>query len=473
MAFDLIKFTDQIGEFLKNENDTFLGLFFFVATEVIAISYFMKDFFSQFMEYYFYVLGVVVFATFVTWIFNRRIEIPKNKITIGIANFNVLSLNIKDGIFGSERITLEDEIISYVNDALLLYRDKLGFAESVEVVNLPKRISVYERNAQKVCEKNKVNILIWGTVRYDSNNLVHIEPSFQFYKEPRGRFYHKFKEKIIDRHIYKIDLTNELADYDNAKLLDLIHYLIYTALLFDGVRYLNHGLFEQANKIFLKGLEKISLIENPNSNLYNLYLSFKFYEGKNLYLWGNSLFDVSEERAFEKYEGARKYFFDAERKLKGEEEILFLKNFAMFGIHMLIKENKFKEARRRLSVLKKKLKDAPELLKEEIYLAAKVKAKDVGEVVEKAKYVRDAKLYEQIGNFYYFSGDYENAEHFFKERVKLSEKQIYKPTLDEVKDYVKLLEIHLHNKELIKAQWDVKDFVVHKARNVFRESKTL
>jgi tetratricopeptide (TPR) repeat protein len=476
MGIDIIKIIDQLKDFINNERDTIIGLLFFLAVEILLLNYLFNEVFTQLKQYFVYTVLVVMVITVIIWALNRHLSFPQDKISIAIANFKVISLDIKKGVIGQEKVNLENEIIEYLSDSLHTHKNKLNFDKHITIVNLPQRIRLNEKNVKRYIKKLKANILIWGVVKYSSNNKVFIEPNFEFWLEPKDLFYTRFKERLLTRQSYEVDLTSELTYGKSSYFSHLIHYLIYIALTFDGIRKMNRNNFEEADNIFKMILQNIVRIKNSNRSLFDIYLINKFYEGKSIHLWGKYLLKhKKKEEALMKYDQASKIFFE---KVKGDTkpyEKEFLQDFYLYGVHLLIKKGELDKAEKKLKEIKNKFKDNPLLLKEEIELLSKKSSKRTKSFIMSLKSKKGVavgeSVYEQIGDFLYQTKNYGEAEKFYNKKLQISEKQIYDPALLETEDHLRLMKIHVENLKLIKAQKDLLEATINQIKNKF--AKTL
>ena len=470
MSVDIIGIIDQLKLFLKNESDTVLGLAFFLIAELLIISYLISDFLTIFKPYYFHIIIAAFLLTFMVWLRNRRLGIPKDRISISVANFNILSLNIKGGIAGEEKLTLEKEIREYIKESLDFHKNKLEFSKYISVVNLPARININENNAAQYSTRLRSHILIWGTTKYVSPNEVYFEPRFEFSVEPKGLFYESFKRKLTTEQIYRIDLEKELTSLERSSLSSLFHYLIYVALLFEGIHFKNVNKFEKADHIFKVAIENISNIRNPNETLHDLYLVLRFYQGKNLHKWGNFLEKSrAKPQSYLKYDEASRILFERQKDARQNDEEGFLEHSYLYGVHLLLKQGRIEEAKRKLETIEKRFKDNPEVIKEKIELLSKRnkdKAKDFISRLSKKKIAPNERIYQQIGDFFYKTRDFRKAEEFYNKKLDMTEHQIYAPKLFDIEDHLALMKIHIQNRELIKAQRDLLSVTINKVKNM-------
>lgn len=481
MAFDIIRIVDEIKKFVNNENDTYLGLFFFMIAGLLATNFFIDEFLAEYTSYTVYVGIVVMSIIFVLWMANRRVPMSKEKITVGVAHFEVISLDVKNGVEGVQKVNLQEEVNDFIVDSLHGDRNRLHFDQQISVTKFPMRFKFNEYNIKQLAERLKVDIIIWGTIRYESSDVIHIEPNFHFFREPSGLFYSRFKNKVIDREIYALNLKDGMTQVNGVPLANLIHYLMYVALLFAGIKKMNHGLYEEAKGIFEGGLSKLTRVKNPNSVLHDIFLMYRFYEGKNYYAWGNYLLKKKHDRedALEEFGKAAEVFLSKDniKGLTEDEELEFLRNSYLCGIHVLIKEGKYDEAKKKLQQIEKKLVNDPEVFKEEIEYLSHKSAKETKALIKKVLTKKDMKekerLYSQIGHFFYHQHNYDLAEKYLEERLKLNPKDIYKPAFFDTEDHLLLLKSHVRNMELIKANKDLVELALNKSRNYFKKERGL
>lgn len=462
---DILQLVEQFRAFLEDESDTFFGLVFFVVAEAIAIGYILATYFEQFKGLTPLLFGAAAALTIVIWAFHRHITMPKKEFTITLANFNVIALNIKNGIGGQEKRALEEEILEYIENAIHGHKNKLEFDRYIRIVRLPRRIHVTQRNAQSITNRLKTNILISGTLKYQSPTEVYIDPKFHFSIEPKESFYEKFKQRLTEVDTFKIDLTQEFAQGSNSPFATMVHYLVYVALLFEGIRNSNKHFFEDAHKIFTKATINIQRVHNPTRTLLDLHLALQFYTGKNLHQWGKWLAKHKDnEQALKKYSDAVTAFFEQHPHMPTDENKLFLEHSYLYAIHLLIKEGKLGEAKKRLENVKKKLKDNPELLKEQIELLSQQNKRKTEQFI-KSITNEDPRVYEQIGEFYYNNKEYVQAQEYLEKKLAVQSHQIYEPALFDIEDHMKLMDIHLHNLSLIQAQKEGLIIAFNKLKN--------
>ncbi|MEA3430279.1 MAG: hypothetical protein U9R08_03325 [Nanoarchaeota archaeon] len=465
---DISEVIDQLKDFVRNESDTFLGLIVFLISELVILGYLFNEVFINYAQYHMLTFGSVATLTIIFWLFHRHIKFPKNRISIALANFHILSLDIHKHIGGEEKMILEDELLKYFMNALHNHKNRLNFEKYISIVNLPRRIKVNENNAKTLVKRLKANILIWGTAKYDSKDAVYIEPKFDFYREPKMSFYEKIKERLLSKEIYKIDLESELIRHASSDFGTLIHYIIYIAMLFDGIKNLNRRNYEEADRVFKSALNTLTSVKNPNTTLYDIHLAIRFCESRNLYEWGRYLVKHKRKRqALLKYDEASRLLLQRQ-KAQSSDEKLFLKNSYLFGIHNLILGGKLAPAKKRLKTLEKKMNNDPKVIKEEIEYLSKKDSKRAKSLIKKlsGKHLKHKEiLFQSIADFYYKHGALKKAEAYYTKKLKLDPKQTYNPALFDVDDHIHLLKIHIKHSEFIKAQNDLLKTAIKEIKN--------
>lgn len=471
---DIIKIIDQLKVFIREEKDTVIGLLFFLAAELIGISYIINDFFVSAKDYFGVIFGAVALLTFLAWLYNRKIWIPRKQISIAVANFNILSLDISSGLQGEARVNLEREIRRYLLESLHGHKNKLHFDSYISVVDIPSRVVVTEKNARRVTRKVRANILIWGNVKYLSSSKVRIEPRFEFYVEPKDVFYHKFRERLMQGKSYTINLSEELVSAKESKLAAFIHYLTYLGLLFEGISANNHREFEKAQEVFSQSLAQITKVQNPSQEMLDLYVVFSFYQAKNLHLWGNELIRKGERgEAFARFDAASKELFMVSRRAKKGDYSAkdFLEHSYLYGVHLLIKEGKLSEAQKRIDAVEKKWATNPELVKGELDVlskksAGKMKAKVTS--IEK-KMGKNPIIAKRLGDYYYGEKQFDKASKLYEKKLQLEPRDVYNPGFFDIQELLHLLNSHVHTLRLLKAQRDVLRVAVDEAKNLVKK----
>ena len=266
MALDLFTITDQLKNFIKNENDTYLGLISFLILFLVAVNYILVNYFNEFSQHFLKILIASYIVVFILWANNRRLKFSKKKISISIANFNVISLDIKNGIEGQKKIDLKNELKNYLYDSLKEYKRNLDFEKYIDIITLPNRIEVTDKNIDQLKKSINTDIIIYGTIRYNSTNKIFIEPRFKFVREPHGLFYKKFKEKILNREVYDLNLSDENIAIKDSSIKNLIHYLNFIGILFYGIKKLNQEKFEEANKTFTEAINPLYKLKTHQKN---------------------------------------------------------------------------------------------------------------------------------------------------------------------------------------------------------------
>ena len=479
MALDLFTITEQLKNFVKNESDTFLGLVSFFSVSLIGVQYLLTNFFTMYEMYFFQILIASHIIIFILWFNNRRLKFSKQKISISIANFNVISLDIKSGVEGQKKIDLKNELKNYLYDSLKEDKKNLDFQKYIDIITLPNRIEIDDRNIDEIKHKINTDIIIYGTIRYNPNNKIFIEPRFKFVREPHGLFYKKFRDKILNKEVYSLNLSDENISIRESPIRNLVHYLNYIGVLFYGIKKLNHNKFEEAEDAFKRGIDTIIKIDSPTKELEDIYLSMNFYQGKNFHKWGKYLEEVNldKESSKEKYKLSSKVFFGKlNKKIQASsDEREFLKNSYFYGIHLLIKEGNLKEAKKKIDKIEKKFKENPDIIREKIEYLEKKDVKKLKEYIkkltEKKLFRKDEpkenqRIYEKIGNFYYKNKQYKNAEKYLNRKKELDKKDIYAPTFLDIKTDIELLKIHIKNLEALKSEEDIIRIIKDKVYNL-------
>lgn len=472
MSLDFNRLVEQVQTFITNEKDTVSGLIFFWIVGLLGIHSLFTNIFTEQKEYFIPVLLAFFVLTLLLWIGTRRVKVDRKRATVAVANFTVLSLDPKHAIAGQDKLNLEREIVEYVGESLHGHKNRLELGQFVEVIRLPRRIAITERSAQRIARRLGVDVLIWGTVRYSGESTVVIEPHFDFRAEPTNSFYGTFREKLLSRSGYKVDLNAEMKGEGESLLSQLIHYTLYLGVMFYGIKRMEQHRHDEADKVFRSVRENLRQIKTPNHALYDIYLLSTFYAGRNLHLWGKRLAGRGREEGLAKYNEASEIFFSSahgKARTKGEEE--FLEDFYLYGVHLLIREGKYEKAQERLVEIEREAKKNPLFLKEQIELLTKKNASKAKKIIArlKGKKLPD-KVYQEIGDFLYERREYPEAAEYYEKKLLLNEHQLFNPALLDVEDHLHLMRVHLQHLRLIRANEEALQAALNEIRNRLRPS---
>lgn len=469
MDVDILSTINQVKAFIETEKGTFVGLLGFLLSELLVLKYFIFDVFPILTNYQYHILVIMYVITILIWYSMRRIPVPKNKITIGIANFNIVSIGNKD-LSGESKFEVEREIAQYIFEALHFHKQNLKIEEFTHIINLPARVNVNYLNSKKWARRLKLNLMIWGQAKVE-DEVLYIEPHFEFTKEPTNIFYQKFKYKLNNLEAFTIDLKQTAKPKDNFTIV--MHYIIYIALMFEGIKHMQNKNFEKANEAYDLALEKISESTIQTKTLTDIRLAIFFFKGRNFHQWGNNLKKDTEKIA--KYKEASYIFFERANIIKNKdfdyEE--YLEHSLLYGIHMLVKEKDYVKALTELEEIKNQFKDPGEflLIKASILqYTNNIDAKKLftqGNKLTKKKSLASQK----IGEYYYKRKDFKNAIKYFEEKLNENPKKLYDPELLDYEDHLFLAKSHLALKEYFKSQKEFVKAEIAEIKNIQKTKK--
>ncbi|MCX6807688.1 MAG: hypothetical protein NTZ80_02730 [Patescibacteria group bacterium] len=485
MAFeiDVLDIINQIQTFAHKERGSLLGLLgmeavaYLVWTEVllkivpdIAIINEKINFNS------FYAIAAIIVLG---WLWSRHITIPKNKITIGIAPFGVISTTGK--LSGEEQYNLSVETMEHIYSCLHRFRDSLGFTDFIHFEKLPDRVKPNFNDAGKWCHKLNISILVWGNIRVKITNLVTgateqkliLEPQFTFNKEPANRFYQYFKDQLNHLHHFEIDF-----DDTKDKSAILLHYIVHVSMLFAGITAAENKQYERSEEIFSKTTNELLKPKNVNNlTLTDILMTIEFFRARNLHLWGNTLWiSNNHEEATKKWGGAGNLLLARAKKIDhtlkntNEESLELLENAYLYGVYLLAKEGKIEEARKKLKELHLHFNDNDEFTLTLAKIYKKISPEKAQELFQKAianahnkQILSEAEA--ELGKFYIEQKNWIKAADVLKTKLQADENRPYEPELLDDSGRRELASAYLAQHRWIKAQEEILTSTVDKVKN--------
>lgn len=466
--FDVLNIVDQVKKFSKREKGSLLGL---LGMEVIAF-WLWKSVLMEMVsgvveldeilgfESVYLVLGFI----FVGWIWSRRIVIPSKKMTIGIAPFGMIA--IKKDLSGEQQFDLAFEVVEHIYTSLHHFREKWGFTDFIHFEKLPDRVKPDFDNADEWAKKLKLGILIWGNVRVEEKGMM-LEPQFNFWKEPADRFYKHFKTRLNNLHDFKLEF-----DDDEDKSGMLLSYLIFVAMLFAGIGKAHEGKYERAEEIFEKTMGELGKTRNKkNQTLHDVLVTLEFFRARNLHVWGNEMLEDGDKKgAIEKWKQAEKLLFvradEMKKELFGKKDWVLWEKSWLYGVYLLAKEGKVKEAEKKLAKVKKQMGGSGEYFLTLAKVKKLVDPEKAEEYFKKAMGVaKDKHLLseaeEELGEFLLKEKKWKQAAKVLEMKFGQDEKRIYEPELWDDAGRRELAQAYLQQhrwiraqKELVMGTWD-------------------
>jgi len=440
---DILRTFEAIKVFTKEESDTFLGLILYTILGLGVVNYIFGSIFEQTKIYLLPINLSLLAVILIVWIINRHIPITENKFTIGIAPFNLLLLKAKTELTSESKRDLKRELVDYIYSSLHFNKEKLYLDKYIEIVRLPNRIKPNHKNAKKWTRRLKTDLLIWGETYYENDNL-HFKPRFEFLVEPNNTYYHKFKKGLNELKSFKIKTTDSVEN-QKTELSQLMHYISFLGMMFQGI-FLSHSKkFEEAKEAFDHSLHEMHDKAFQNKTLSDIYLATRFFAAQNYHKWGEYLLEKNKNdpKALDLYtQGAEAFFARAKEmeKLKDSDSAEKIEHSLLYGIFLLMKKGDTKKADEKLESIKKQFD------KKTIYLyhlykglmqRTTAKAKPFFDKAIKTS-KNNALVYEKIADFFFSKGKTKESIKYFKERLNITEQKIYAPTLLEEDIHEKL-----------------------------------
>ncbi|MFH1289910.1 MAG: hypothetical protein ABIH92_00720, partial [Nanoarchaeota archaeon] len=232
---------------------------------------------------------------------------------------------------------------------------------------------------------------------------------------------------------------------ETTEISELMHYLSFLGLMFNGIHLTHYERFKEADECFNLALKTMKKGAFHNRSISDIYLATRFFSAQNMHKWGNHVLEETHNdiEAMKLYDEAAKSFFLRAKEMQKLHDIDKddqLEHSLLYGIYMLTKEGKYKQAERKLNSIRRKFN------KENLYLFYLYKGyvqKDVKKAVpyfDKAKQhtKNEALVDEKIADYFFSRGKFKDSIKYFEERLKLTSKQIYSPELLEESAHQKL-----------------------------------
>ena len=475
---DILRTFEALKVFVRDEKDTFIGLVFFILLGLGVIRYVLIPIFPQLDAYIIYISPFVAIGIVSVWFYNRHIPISPNEFTIAVAPFNILMLDAKANLSGEAKRDLKNELVDYVHTALYFNRENLALDKYIEVIRLPNRIKVKPKNDKKIVKNLNVDLMIWGDAYYDGE-FLHFRPRFEFLKEPKNIFYKQFKKKLNELDSFKIELSKSVED-KKTNLIQLMHYISYLGVMFHGIELSYKNEFEEARKAFEFSMKSMGDKAFSNKSLSDIYLATRFFYAKNFHEWGNYVLKENKQQALKQYERGAKAFFKRATemgKLKENKETK-LENTLLYGIYLLMKKADYKGAEKKLDSIKKQFDKTNiylyYLYKGLVQLQTKKAEPFFDKAIKSAKKVDEKELsYEKIADYFFSKGKFSQSTKYFEKRLKLSEKQIYHPSLLEEDVHRDLSYSYAKQLKLISAVKEKTTQILNQMKNDELEKKVL
>lgn len=443
-------FFESLRNFLNEEKDTPLGLLIFMSIGLAITRYLIISTFEPLKNYSQFIMPLVGFIVFVLWLKIRATPLDKNKFNIAISQFDILVLDANQ-ITTEQKRALRKELIDYVYSSLHFNKEHLELDKYLEIVQLPPRLEINQKNAKETCKRLNLDLLIWGDAYFKEDNL-YIKPRFEFLREPSNIYYAKFKQNLNNLRTFKLKLENNLIG-KKSELSQLLNYLSFIAVMFNGVHLTNTKNFKEAQDCYELLLAQMKDAAFHNRSLTDIYLATKFFSAQNMHKWGNSLLTKKNDEAMRLFDQAAKSFFLQAEEMDrlhypGKEKI---ENSLLYAIHLLMKEGKFKEASEKLESMKK------DFDKNNIYLYFLYKGLMQNNHETAIKYFNTAiknphnaaLVNEKIAGYFFARGLFQQSITYFKERFKVTQRQVYSPELLEEDSHKKLSQAYLEESNLL------------------------
>ena len=451
---DLLRIFESFKVFAKEESDTAIGLIAFIFIGV-GISVYISGVIEQIKPFILYIVVGVSILIFILWIIKRIIYTPIDEFSIAIAQFDLLIMDPKIEMTSEVERNLKKGIRNFVFNSLHFHQERLHLGKYIYILRLPKRVLINKKNAWKWCKKINANLIIWGESYYDGK-ILKIRPRFEFLREPPNRYYRKFKRQLNSFKSFELDIS-ENPESGKSELADLLHYITYLGLMFQGIELTNSKKFEDAQECFSFLFRSMKKGMFGNRTLVDIYLASKFFHAQSFHKWGNYLLENdSEEKAKKFYQKSADSFFEEYKGIKLEEDDkdTILEDYFLYGVYLLVKKGDRKLAEKKLDSMKKRFKDHERYL---YFLYKGIIQKDI----KKAERFFDSALkiagknniicYEKIADYFYSNGKFNQASKYFEKKLKLSKTQIYNPELLEEEDHRTLSDAYLKELHLVKA----------------------
>jgi tetratricopeptide (TPR) repeat protein len=468
---DLFQHYEAIKNFINEEKDTPLGLFLFMLVGLGITKYMILETIKQLQDYSGIVMPLTGIIVFMIWLNFRGIPVDRDKFNIAIAPFDILVLDVQAGATSEQKRNLRKELVDYVYSSLHFNKEQLEIDRYIDVVKLPKRFEANQKNAKDICKKLNVQLLIWGDA-YFKNGYLYFKPRFEFLWEPTNIYYTKFKQGLNNLKTFKINITESL-EKGRSDLAELLHYLSFLGLMFNGIHLAHYKRFKEAQDCFELAIKTMKKSAFHNRSLSDIYLATRFFYAQNMHKWGNYLLKEQHKKpeAMTLYDKAAKSFFlraEEMDELKDTDKEGKLENSLLYGIYLLTKEGKFKEAEDKLEEIKK------EFDKKTIYLYYLYKGLLQKNPKNAVKFftlaVRNSKntalVDEKIADYFFSRGWFKESIDYFNKRLKITEKQIYSPELLEEDSHRKLSFAYLKEYSLLRCVWEEVLAESHKSKNV-------
>lgn len=450
---DLLRYYEAIKIFLAEEKDTPLGLLLFMLFGIGIAKYMILETITPLKNYSEIVIPLAGVIVFMIWLNYRNIHLERGKFNIAISQFDVLILDVDAQKTGEQKRNLRRELIDYIYSSLHFNKERLDLDNYLDVVRLPPRFDVNQKNAADICKRLRVELLIWGDA-YFKGGYLYFKPRFEFLWEPTNTYYTKFKQSLNNLKTFKINLTENLEE-GKSDLSELLHYLSFLGLMFNGVHLTHLKKFQEAQDCFELALKTMKKDAFHNRSLSDIYLATRFFYAQNMHRWGNQLLiEKHDDEAMQLFDRAAKSFFvraeeidhlhDLDKQSKLESSIIY-------GIHLLMKEGKFREAEEKLDKMKKQFD------KETLYLYYLYKGILQGNYETAIKYFNMAAktsnnmalVDEKIADYFFSRGLFKQSIAYFRERLKITKRQVYSPELLEEEVHKKLSQAYFEEADLV------------------------
>jgi tetratricopeptide (TPR) repeat protein len=452
---DVLQYYEAIKTVVNEEKDTPLGLLLFMLVGLGVTKYLILETIEPLQTYSGVVMPVAGICVFMVWLTFRGVPTDRNKFNIAISQFDILFLDVNSETTGEQKRSLRKELVDYVYSSLHFNKERLELDKYINILRLPSRFEVNQKNAKDICKKLNVELLIWGDAYY-KGGCLHFKPRFEFLWEPTNVYYTKFKKSLNSLKTFKLKPA-ESIEKEKSDLSELLHYLSFLSLMFNGVHFTHIKKFDEAQDCFELALRGMSKSVFHNRSLSDIYLATRFFYAQNLHKWGNFLFKEQhkDQEAMLLYDAAAKNFFrraEEMEELNDVDKEGRVENSLIYGIYLLMKEGKFKEAEEKLEKIKK------EFDKQMVYLYYLYKGLLQSNPDNAIKYFdlafknskNHALVNEKIADYFFSKGLFKESISYFRERFKITEKQVYSPELLEEEAHRKLSSAYMQESDFIR-----------------------
>lgn len=441
MPFDILVIIDEIKKFYRSEKGTFLSLVVLIFVETVLYNYAFSLFSTHlpfkpnFVEYYLILILVSIFI----WIFDRHIYINHKKTNIGISQFDLVDINLKDTLPGEVRFTIREELNQYIYARLTGDNRYIDVQRYLQVIILPARFAIDRFHHFSSFKYRFLDFLVYGVIYNEKDNL-NMQPHFVFIHDLPLPLFKRMKEHLAQKTQFAFFTDGR----PNLSLDKLLHEITYIGLLYTAIKYAHKRLYLQADQLIQDTLSSLNTLYKSDDQSVNFgdldFLKLEemlyFIKAKNLHKYANMLFLHKDD-----IEKAKKYYEQAAdillkrasilKQLQNQDPLTTsheLDHSYIYAIGLLAKENDEEKGKKLLDKIRLKFsKSSNRMLAEALFAERLHHTQAALKLYEKAlsQSKQNQYILRRLSSIFFKQGRYKKCYDTITQLYTITKKEVY------------------------------------------------